>query len=86
MSSRELCLLSELASIDFSQFNVTVVGIVAAKGPNLASGLGFPFYSPMLSQLTAHRPPPLLLLPVILLPIRKKQGIFSVSETYTPTQ
>ena len=39
MSCGELCLLSELANIDFTQFNVIVVGRVATEGPNLASGL-----------------------------------------------
>ena len=39
MSCGELCLLSELANIDFTQFNVTVVGRVAIEGPNLASGI-----------------------------------------------
>jgi len=32
ISCGELCLLSELASIDFTQLNVTVVGRVATEG------------------------------------------------------
>jgi len=39
MSYGELCLLSELAGIDFTQFTVIAVGRVATEGPNLASGL-----------------------------------------------
>jgi len=39
MSCGELCLLSELANIDFTQFKVIAVGRVATEGPNLASGL-----------------------------------------------
>ena len=53
MSCGELCLLSELANIDFTQFNVIVVGRVATEGPNLASGLRSPFYTPTLSPPTA---------------------------------
>jgi len=39
MSCKELCLLSELTSIRFTQFTVIVVDRVATEGPNLASGL-----------------------------------------------
>jgi len=39
MSCGELCLLSELANIDFTHFTVIVVGRVATEGPNLAPGL-----------------------------------------------
>jgi len=88
MSCEELCLHSELANIDFTQFNVMVVGRVAAEGLNLANRLGSPFYTPMLSPPTTPHPP-LLLLPPVILSVRKscpKQGIFSVSETYTPTK
>jgi len=39
MSCGELCLLSKLSNIDFTKFNVIVVGRVATEGLNLASGL-----------------------------------------------
>ena len=56
MSSRELCLLSELANIDFIQFNMTVVGRVATEGPNLASGLQSSLISIIYSYI--HHTPP----------------------------
>jgi len=39
ISCEELCLLSELANIDFTKFTAIVVGRVATEGPNLAAGL-----------------------------------------------
>jgi len=59
MSCEELCLLSELAYIDFTQFTVIVVGGVATEGPNLRSGLQSSRASILCSyaKLT-HRPPP----------------------------
>jgi len=39
MSCGDLCLLSDLANIDFTQFKVIAVGRVTTEGPNLVSGL-----------------------------------------------
>ena len=41
MSCEELRLLSKLASIDFTRFNVIAVGRVATEDPKLASGLQY---------------------------------------------
>ena len=69
MSYGELCLLSQLANIDFTQFNVIGVGRVATEGPNLASGLQSSQISVLYSYVRpTHSPTALLLPPVILLP------------------
>jgi len=57
MSYGELCLLSELANIDFTQINVITVGRVATEGPNLASGLQSARISILYSYVKpAHHP------------------------------
>jgi len=58
MSFGELCLLSELANIDFTQFNVILVGRVATEGPHLASGLQSSWISILYSYVKpTHHPP-----------------------------
>ena len=91
MSCGELCLLSELANINFTQFNVIVVEWLqkAQTWPLDSNRLGSPLYIPMLSPPTASTHHPYYYHLWYYHPFKKsypKHGIFSVSETYTPTQ
>jgi len=60
MSCGELCLLSEFANIDFTQFNAIVVGRVATEGPNLASGLQSSLISILYSYIKPTYHPPFI--------------------------
>ena len=89
MSCGELRLLSKLANIDFTEFKVIAMGRVATEGPILASGLQSSRNSILYSYVKPTHPPPLLLPPVILLPVRKKlpktERILCVRNLYTHT-